>query len=198
MSVSGEVSSPFSSMLPETGRPEMVDLFTTDEQVAVAIPNTPFTVLLQRELDWGQQAELEAAALRGIERQTLENAANNSQTIVLDISKQRILSLAMRVVRWNVRRQDPVTKEWIPVPLPQHLPDRIQVMRRLRPKWARVLIAKVEELDKENDIDEPEMPALVAPTGDPELAPKVTSNGDTVAPIEMSHSASTWDGTITR
>lgn len=161
-----------------TSEPEMVDIFTTDSTVPFKIPGTTFTVLLQKELDWGEQLELEAAALRGLERKDLETAANQGQTLILDISKQRILSLALRVRRWNVRRENPTTRQWEAVPLPASLPDRILVMKRLRPKWARAIAAKIEELDKESADAEPAMPALIAPQ-DEEEPPKVTPNGVT-------------------
>lgn len=175
-------------------RPENVDLFATDEEVTVDIPGTPWKVMLYRELDWGSQAELEAAALRGIERQAAEEAVRNNQTIVLDLSKQRMMTLALRITRWNVKRMNTQTGEWVPVPLPRSLPERMQVIRRLRPRWARVLLSKIEELDKENGEGEPEMPALIAPTDEPETPPKATANGDTGAHSEMSTSANTWDG----
>jgi hypothetical protein len=196
-SVSGTVlSAPHSPPLDTGAPPVMVDIFATDETVPVAIKGTPFTVLLLRELDWGQQAELEAAALKGIERDTLETAINTKQNIILDTSKQRMLHLALRVLRWNVRRHNPATDTWEPVPLPEHLPERIMVMKRLRPKWARQLIAMIDKLDEENNADEPEMPMLLAPEDEPqESAPKAsTSDGATNGLVETSTSASTWAG----
>jgi hypothetical protein len=165
--------------------PEQTDIFTTDEEVIVALPDTPYKVALRRELDWGEQLELESAALRGIEREQLEDAASGKQTIILDIRKQRLLMLAIRIRRWNVKRFNPVTKEMEPVRLPSHISERIDVMRRLKPKWARVLIDKVEELDKENAGAEPAMPELIAPSGEDESPPKAMLNGDTEPLTEM-------------
>lgn len=182
------------SPLIDTSKPEMIDIFATDELVPVALPGTTFTVMLKRELDWGEQAELEAAALRGVQRQDLEAAASGTQTLVLDISKQRMLSLALRIRKWNVRRKDPETQGWIPVPLPTHIQDRMIVMRALRPKWARTLLDKIEELDKENTGAEPEMPMLMTPDPDKQAPPKATQSGDTGEQTEMSPSASIWDG----
>jgi hypothetical protein len=161
----------------------ITDIFTSDEEVAFGIPGTAFTVMLARELSWGDQLELESAALRGIEREELERAASGKQTIILDIKRQRQLMLALRVRRWNVTRYNAVTQQNEPLRLPAHMGERIQVMSKLRPKWARAMIAKIEDLDRENDEAEPPMPEMLMPSGDESQPPKATPNGDTSEPI---------------
>lgn len=181
-----------------TTKPEESDIFATDELVPVPLPGTPFTVMLQRELNWGEQAELEAAALRGLERKDIEAAASGTSTIVLDISKQRMMSLALRVRKWNVTRMNPTTQAREPVRLPTHLSERIAVMRALKPRWARALLAKIEELDKLNGEGEPDMPqSLIPPDEDKNAGPKAMSNGATDEQIETPISASSWDGATT-
>jgi hypothetical protein len=172
-----------------------VDLFASDEVVPFDIPATPFTVMLLRELDWGDQQELEAAALRGLQRQDLEAAIAGNSTLLLDISRQRFLTLALRIKKWNVQRRDLTTGELKPVRLPDHIQERIMVMKKLRPKWARSILGKIEELDRENNEAEPEMPALVAPSiEDDREPPKVTLNGAIDAQSVTSGSANSWVG----
>jgi hypothetical protein len=175
--------------------PNYVDLFASDELVPFPIPETPFTVMLLRELDWGDQQEVEAAALRGLQRADLEAAIAGNSTLLLDISRQRFLTLALRIKKWNVTRRDQASGDLKPVRLPDHVQERIMVMKKLRPKWARSILSKIEELDRENNEAEPEMPALVAPSAeDDREPPKVTPNGVIDGQSVMSASASSWDG----
>lgn len=175
----------------EQANDNYVDLFASDEVVPFAIPETPFTVMLLRELDWGDQQELEAAALRGLQRADLEAAIAGNSTLLLDISRQRFLTLALRIKKWNVTRRDPTDGSLKPVRLPDHVQERILVMKKLRPKWARAVLGKIEELDRENNEAEPEMPQLIAPSvGDDREAPKATRNGVIDARSEMSASVS--------
>jgi len=172
-----------------------VDLFASDDLVPFQLPDTPFTVMLLRELDWGDQQELEAAALRGLQRADLEAAIAGNSTLLLDISKQRFLTLALRIKKWNVTRRDANTGELRPVRLPEHVQERILVMKKLRPKWARAILTKIEELDRENAEAEPEMPQLMAPpVEDDREPPKATSNGVIEGQSVTSSSASTWVG----
>jgi hypothetical protein len=172
-----------------------VDLFASDEVVPFAIPETPFTVMLLRELDWGDQQELEAAALRGLQRADLEAAIAGNSTLLLDISRQRFLTLALRIKKWNVTRRDASSGDLKPVRLPEHVQERILVMKKLRPKWARAILGKIEELDRENNEAEPDMPQLIAPPMDDDRpAPKATPNGVIDGQSVTSESVSSWVG----
>lgn len=172
-----------------------VDLFASDELVPFAIPETPFTCMLLRELDWGDQQELEAAALRGLQRQDLEAAIAGNSTLLLDISRQRFLTLALRIKKWNVTRRDESSGDLKPVRLPDHVQERIMVMKKLRPKWARAILTKIEELDRENNESEPDMPQLIAPPMDDDRpVPKATPNGVIEGQSVTSDSASSWVG----
>lgn len=174
---------------------DYVDLFASDELVPFPIPDTPFTCMLLRELDWGDQQELEAAALRGLQRADLEAAIAGNSTLLLDISRQRFLTLALRIKKWNVTRRDASTGELRPVRLPEHVQERIMVMKKLRPKWARAILTKIEELDRENNEAEPDMPQLIAPQPDEDREPpKATQNGVIEGQSVMSSSASSWVG----
>ena len=187
-SISGDVIEPNGTVhantpvpgMGESTAPVIVDIFASDEEVPVPIPGTPFTVMIRRELPWREQSELEAAALRGIERSELEAAAQGKQTIILDTSKQRLMSLALRIRRWNVTRVNPATKQPEPVRLPTHLQERIQVLGELAPRWARALNKAIDDIDKENGEGEEPMPALIAPTEE-QAPPKATVNGGTDA-----------------
>lgn len=96
---------------------------------------------IQEELDFGQQTILDNASVIGIQRGQTTEGEEASQTVRLDLTRQRFLLCATWLVRWNL----PADKNGKEIKLPRHINDRIETMKRLSPQWGDAIVAAITE-----------------------------------------------------
>lgn len=113
--------------------------FVGEETVTVDLEQG-FWVELNRELDYGQESELEGAAIRDI-------GVSDSGQMKAEFSlhSQRALMLALYIADWNL-----VSPKGKPVPLPDNLAERQKAVMRLRPAWGKRIVAEIEKLRAED------------------------------------------------
>lgn len=142
---------------------DLVDLWASDETRKIELAPGVW-VEIKEELDHGEEQGLSAAAMRGMTRQQLVNAAETEDQetqdiFLLDSARMHFLKLAFYVVDWNL--QD---KQGRKVPLPTRLEDRIRTMRRLKDRWGNRISEEIDKLrtEKSKEITDDALPNLDA------------------------------------
>lgn len=145
--------------------------FAGEETVQVDLGDG-FFVELKRELDFGEESELEGAAVRA----ALD--ADGTPRLDFSLREQRSLMLALYIVSWNLAGSNGRV-----VPLPDDVTKRRSVVTSLRPSWAKRLIAEIEEiraaegapmairLDESADGENPTSPGAESAPGTPSSSP---------------------------
>lgn len=100
-----------------------------------------YWIEIQEELDFGQQTKLDNASVIGVMREQASTGDDASQTVRLDLERQRYLLCATWLVRWNV----PSDKNQKTVALPRHVNDRINAIKHLHPRWGDAIVAAITE-----------------------------------------------------
>lgn len=101
-------------------------------------PSARIWVRLLNELDFGQQSELDAASIRGVTMQDAQDAVAQGRLMVFDLGHQRRLKLAVYIDDWN-----------LPHKWPAKLDERYQLVKRLKPRWATLIMEQIERLEAE-------------------------------------------------
>ncbi|MCC7372533.1 MAG: hypothetical protein IT306_29235 [Chloroflexi bacterium] len=110
--------------------------FFVGEETAIIDLGDGFWVELNRELDYGQESELEGAAIRDVGVD-----GNGQMRAEFSLNGQRGLMLALYIADWNL-----VSPKGKPVPLPDNLAERQKAVLRLRPAWGKRIVAEIEKL----------------------------------------------------
>jgi len=152
------------------------DFFASDETVTVYFnePGSAFRVWarIKRELDYGEEQELNSILVRGYSRDQLESAAAIGNTIThVNSGAYMLARLALYIDDWNLTDSSGVT-----VRLPRQLDQRVAVMRRLKKTWAEKLQAEIARLRGE-------------PTGEPTSETKALPEGESMDPLPGARSA---------
>jgi hypothetical protein len=144
-----------------------------------------FYVELRRELDYGEETELQGAVIRGQVR-----PGQPVQDLEFDFRKHQTLLMAFYIDDWNL--PGPSGK---PVSLPDQLEARRTVVSKLSPRHAAKVMARIQMLRavdgavSQLDLKEVEG-AESDPTGPGDVSasatPSTSSDGLVAAPIEMS------------
>lgn len=147
-----------------------IDLWASDETRQITLA-PGIWVEIKEELDHGEEQAMQAAAMRGMTRQQLVNAAEaedqETQDIyLLDAARLHFLKLAFYLVDWNFK-----DKQGRKQPLPTRLEDRIRTLKRLKNQWADRISKEIDDLRTEkakalidNDMDALPNPG-VSPNG---------------------------------
>jgi len=134
-----------------TGTPEPTeateDFFAEAGTVTVYIdqPKNRYWVRVKRELDFGEQNELDNALVRGWQTNGQGDGASNADPAgmmaVVDLGKQRLMKLALYVDDWNLPGGDGKTVRW-----PARLPERMVLLKRMKPGAATMILAEIDRL----------------------------------------------------
>lgn len=160
--------------------------FFASEEVETFELEAGYWVELKRELDFGEESELESAAIKsGIDER-------GRPQMEYSLKNLRSLKLALYVVDWNL--PSPKGK---PVELPTSIARRQDVFNHLAPKWARKISNRIDAIRAEQGavdaitlagLDENEVnenPTL--PGAEPEIEPPSSSVNGGAAPTELSN-----------
>ncbi len=125
------------------GTPEaelsVFDFFASAETTTVYLdPERKLWVRLLKELDFGQQSELDAASLRGVTMADARDAVDQGRMMVFDLGHQRRLKLSLYIDDWSLPHR------W-----PAKLDERYQLVKRLKPRWAQTIMTEIERLEAE-------------------------------------------------
>lgn len=128
---------------PTTGeRPKVnladLPLFSTPGTTKLFVEGTDFWVEVKDDLDFGEQSILDNASIRGVQREALTEFSEAGNTVIVDLSKQRFLLLALYIVAWNF--VDPMGRD---IKLPRPVDERIKLFRRMNPAWGDALVDMV-------------------------------------------------------
>lgn len=116
-----------------------VDFFASEETVTFELGDG-YWVELKRELDYGEENELEGAAIRaGVAPGAVGGVA--TPTLEYSIRNQRSLMLALYIVEWNI-----TDRAGRVVALPHALSQRQQIVDKLSPSTARKIVGRIEQL----------------------------------------------------
>lgn len=157
----------------------MTDFFASEETVHIALDDRGHYVEIKRGLDYGEESELEGAMM------TAGFEADGSPKVDFTVKKMRTLKLALYITEWNLTGASGRV-----IPLPENLAKRMDVVSRLSPKWAKQIMAKIDELRaaegdpsevKVEDTENPTSPGGASAPATPSPSP----NGS-AAPIAMS------------
>lgn len=160
--------------------------FTSEETETIELGDG-FWVEVKTELDYGEENELEGAAIRA---QIGMGGATASPTLEYSIRNQRALMLALYITDWNL-----TDGRGKPVSLPDSLPRRQLVVERLRTRWARTIVARIEQLriranavdvvsltDVEDAAADPTVPGVASESA----TPSSSDAGSEASPTEIS------------
>jgi len=123
------------------------DFFAEAGTVTVYIdqPKNRYWVRVKRELDFGEQNELDNALVRGWQTQGQTNGASgadpSNMMAVVDLGKQRLMKLALYVDDWNLPGGDGKTVRW-----PPRLPERMVLLKRMKPAAATMILTEIDRL----------------------------------------------------
>jgi hypothetical protein len=116
--------------------------FFTSEETDTFYVEEGFWVELKKELDYGEENELEGAAIRaGV---SMAGTGPATPTLEYSVGNQRELMLALYICDWNL--SDDNDK---PVPLPDSLSRRREIVKRLSPRFARTIMGRIDQLRAE-------------------------------------------------
>lgn len=126
-------------------------------------------VEIKRELDHGEEQQMQAAAMKGITRQQIQNAVDEADTqdvILMDSARLHFLKMAYHTIDWNLPDEQGRV-----IPLPSRVEDRIKVLRRLKLRIGMKISEEIdrvrEEVAKENtDPNDPGAKAQTTQTKD--------------------------------
>ena len=152
---------PRSNGTPESnnGQGEVFEFFASTETTTVYLdPNRKIWVRLLNELDFGQQSELDNASLRGVTMENAREAATQGERLMIfDLGHQRRLKLGLYIDDWS-----------LPVKWPAKLDLRIDLVKRLKPSWATMILTEIERLEAAAQ-KQAEEAGLAAEDSDPNL-----------------------------
>lgn len=161
--------------MPKTETNELeLDLWAGDETRQITLAPGVW-VEIKEELDHGEEQAMSAAAMRGITRQQLQNAAeadeNATQDVFLmDSARLHFLKLCFYIVDWNLKDKQGRKVAW-----PTRLEDRIKILRRLKNQWGERLSKEIDDLRTEKEKASGQ-DALPNPTSSPNGA--ATTSGE--------------------
>jgi hypothetical protein len=137
------------------------------------------------KLDFGEQSILDNAAIRGVQRNELQDMATGGetgQTVLINLSRQRFLLLSLYIVGWNLH-----DRRGVPVKLPRTVDERERLFKRMRPAWGDAMVDMVtkhiqeraEKMAAAEQIVERDMGIMSAPE-DEERDPLTNGSGQSV------------------
>jgi hypothetical protein len=131
-----------------------------------------YWVELKLGLDYGEESELEGAAIRfGVDTDMVARTA--TPRVSYSIRDQRILMLALYIVDWSL-----VNARGRPVALPDQLAARQALFAKLDPKVAAKIIGRIEEIRQADGQPEAiSLEGLDPQEGEPALDPTVPGDG---------------------
>lgn len=166
--------------MADTNKPP--SFFASEETVTVDL-EPGYWVEIKKELDYGEESELEGAAIKA----GIDPAGKPSMEYSL--KQLRSLKLSLYIVDWNL--VGPTGKS---VPLPPTVARRTELFNRLRPAWARKIDGWIDRIRAEQGAidtlslvgldDAKENPTVPGETT--ETAPPSSSANGGVSPIEIS------------
>lgn len=138
-----------------------IDFFATDETVKLPLTDR-YWVRLKRQLDYGEQSELEGSLIRGMTSDQVERSMERGgDLLVTDFGRVKLLRMALYIDEWNLPGKNGAT-----VRLPARIDERIKVIRSLNPKWAAKIVAKIDELSIDEAAGEDEESDDPKPSGE--------------------------------
>lgn len=117
----------------------MTNFFATEETVTIHLDDQHY-VEVKRELDYGEEGDLEGAAIKG--EMEIGSAA---PTLAFSLRNLRLLKLALYIVDWNLTGANGKV-----IALPDKLDQRKSLVANLSPRWAKVISDKIDALRSEN------------------------------------------------
>lgn len=153
------------------------------------------------ELDFGQQTILDNASVVGVLREQSESSGQSGQTVRLDLTRQRFLLCGTYITRWKV----PPDRNGREMKWPRHINDRIEMMKRINPKWGDAIVAiitaHVAEKQEEEEAAQKDMDEAAKLTEDEadrnDNPPQPSQNGAHVVDVQPLQSASSPVGANT-
>jgi hypothetical protein len=153
-------------------KPEYPDFFAGIGTTTIYLdpPGNRYWIRIKNELDAGESWEIDNALVRGW--QSTGGAGNNGSAAdasammaVVDLSKQRFLTLALYIEDWNIPDQQGKTIRW-----PRQIPDRMGLLKRMKKESAQMILDEIARLQGEE-----QQVALAEPRDDRDANP--TSGG---------------------
>lgn len=145
----GEIISPgqpSSNGHAEKPSDELLECFAADETVTIHLDRVQW-VRLKKELDYGEEQELNTALVTGYSTDQLRAAAAAGQTIThTNSGRYMLMRVALYIDDWNVLGRDKTT-----VRLPRQMDERVKVIRRMSKPLAAIIEAKIAEIRGEGE-----------------------------------------------
>jgi hypothetical protein len=162
-----------------------LDIFAETGTTKLYFDGTDNYILVRDELDFGEQSILDNAAIRGVQRNELQDMATGGetgQTVLINLSRQRFLLLSLYIVGWNLH-----DRRGVPVKLPRTVDERERLFKRMRPAWGDAMVDMVtkhiqeraEKMAAAEQIVERDMGIMSAPE-DEERDPLTNGSGQSV------------------
>lgn len=139
--------------------------FATEETATVRLDDQGHYVELKRELDYGEEGDLQGASLKaGLQ-------PDGTPKVEVSLRQLRLLTIAIYLVDWNL-----TNAQGKRVPLPSSMEQRVELVARLRPAWAEKIAEAIAELRAEPSSENGQAEAPSGKNDDPDpTAPGVGS-----------------------
>lgn len=119
------------------------DIWASDETRKIQL-TSDLWVEIKDELDHGEEQAMQSAAMRGLTREQLQDAVDDTQTqdvILMDAARLHFLKLAFYIIDWNLKDQ-----QGRPITLPSRVDDRIRVLKKLKPAIGTKISTEIDAL----------------------------------------------------
>ncbi len=122
---------------------EVFDFFSSEATDTFYLtPDQRLWVRIKRELDFGEQNELDNASLVGYSVEQIRAMGTNERTVIhTDLGKQRLLRMALYIEDWNLTDREGKTIRW-----PRKVDERQALLKRMNPKWAAMIDGEILRL----------------------------------------------------
>lgn len=132
-------------------------------------------VEIKRELDHGEEQQMQAAAMKGITRQQIQNAVDEADTqdvILMDSARLHFLKMAYHLLDWNLPDQ-----QGRPITLPSRVEDRIKIVRRLSPRIGTKISEEIDKVreEKAKELEDPNDASPTRATTETKDTPSTTA-----------------------
>lgn len=141
---------------------DLADLWASDETRHVDL-GQGFWVEIKVELDHGEEQAMQGAAMKGMTRQQIQSAVDETEQqdiILMDAARLHFLKLAFYLVDWNFK-----DAQGRSITLPSRVEDRVKILKRLRPKWGMLISTEIDKLREEQAANDPNALAPAQTTG---------------------------------
>lgn len=141
---------------------EIVDCFAGDETVTIHLDQVQW-IRLRKELDYGDEQELNTALVKGYSTEQLRSAAAQGITLThVNSGKYMLMRAALYIDDWNLLGKDGAT-----VRLPRRLDEKVAVISRISKPIGDTIEAKIAEIRGDVVEQDDEQKALEAPDENP-------------------------------